>query len=438
MKKSILIAFLILLTSIIPVFAMSITYKDTPQAYDSPVILSQFDKDKDGLNSADSVKDIYICFYGAGKTFYEMFGHVSIIVRYDNNKEDTYDYGVFNPRSKGFLSNVLHGFMFYELYRQVNRYSLQNEMESAERSIRYYRLKGLAPDKKEDISKFLKYNYSEYRRKYLYHFFNDNCSTRIRDILDKAYDGKLSEIGKRPYGSERTAIETQISPYPLTEMLYGIAGGSVMDREISYYDAMFLPSILEYALDEIGASEFDSKNDWNVKYDYNANFETKTSSWTPLIYIALIFALLNVIFKISFTMKYSKATIRFYALINSIVLLVIFVISLCMCYMQLYTIIDCAWYNENTIFINPLILVPLVEMLMMLFSKTSVKFRTLNKLISYQGIFFTLLALLALLLKPLLPYQANTVQIVSFLVYYLSLIDYYGIYKKITRKHKAK
>ena len=75
---------------------------------------------------------------------------------------------------------------------------------------------------------------------------------------------------------------------------------------------------------------------------------------------------------------------------------------------------------------------------MMLFSKTSVKFRTLNKLISYQGIFFTLLALLALLLKPLLPYQANTVQIVSFLVYYLSLIDYYGIYKKITRKHKAK
>ena len=440
MKKAIIFITLSFLL-FVPLYAISFTYFDTPQSYDSDVLLSSFEQNKDFLTQTEEeIKDIVIVFYGPGSSVHEYYGHVGIIIRYKNGEETLYDYGVFNPNEKGFVKNVIQGKMFYALSSGNTVKFLENYMRDVSRSVKYYRLINISDEKKKQIESFLKFNAGEDRNKYLYNFFTDNCSTRVRDILNVAYDGALEEFGQREFGTRREAISPQTTPHVMVETVFGIAEGAIQDRTISYYEAMFLPSVLEYSLrsitviNDLGEKEhivaLEGESIWHNKYDYNVSESKGASSYTILMLIIIQIVLLNIVLKILYTTKIERFAKKMFSFINGLILLFMFVLSLAMSYMCLYTIFDCAWKNQNLIFINPLLIFPVVFAFKGLFAISYDKEKKALRNLSISSLLFFGLTIIALVLKfIILPYQANLVHILYFMLYYLSLPDYAQLYK---------
>lgn len=105
-----------------------------------------------------------------------------------------------------------------------------------------------APQRLQVIEK-LKNDVQEANKYYAYDHFWDNCTTRVRDILDNATGGALSSMtvetdGKTYRDLAREGFFGMRVPLLVTD----IAMGRVTDREPSYYERMFLPQYLREAV----------------------------------------------------------------------------------------------------------------------------------------------------------------------------------------------
>jgi Domain of unknown function (DUF4105) len=82
-------------------------------------------------------------------------------------------------------------------------------------------------------------------RYYLYHHFDDNCSTRVRDLIDRSSGGRLAAqargVSSRSY---RELAAQALSGETTLVMLGDLAVGRRADQVPSPYAAMFLPDIL--------------------------------------------------------------------------------------------------------------------------------------------------------------------------------------------------
>jgi len=188
---------------------------------------------------------IYLMTMGPGKAVWERFGHNAIWVHDPKRGTDkAYNYGLFDLRQQGFLVRFLQGRMWYwmqgfpaqayvELYRRANRSVWVQELEIA------------APARRE-LQEFLEWNERPENRFYHYDYYRDNCSTRVRDALDRALGGRIREYAEAlPTGKTyrfHTRRLTANDPLVYTGLLLGL--GQPVDREISAWDEMFLPLAL--------------------------------------------------------------------------------------------------------------------------------------------------------------------------------------------------
>jgi hypothetical protein len=96
---------------------------------------------------------------------------------------------------------------------------------------------------KAELQRFLEWNIQEENRYYRYDYYLDNCSTRLRDAIDRALGGALRRYGDSIPGALTFRGHTR----RLTEnnaLLYGalMAGlGQPVDRPTTAWDEMFLP-----------------------------------------------------------------------------------------------------------------------------------------------------------------------------------------------------
>lgn len=186
---------------------------------------------------------------GQGDLVYELFGHNAIWVHDPVAGTDrVYNYGVFDFDSPGYWSRFVRGDWLYqlaveELSRTLYAYEYFN------RSVRVQVL-NLTPAKKRELRDFLEWNALPENREYLYDYYRDNCSTRVRDVLDRVLGGALSAATRGvPTGtsyrshSERLIAGDRAS---YTGLLVGL--GPAADREIDAWEEMFLPFKVEEQL----------------------------------------------------------------------------------------------------------------------------------------------------------------------------------------------
>jgi hypothetical protein len=179
---------------------------------------------------------------GPGKHVWERFGHNAIWI-HDPVKgtDETYNYGLFDFGQEGFLLRFIQGRMWYwmqgdpaqsyvEQYRRANRSVWVQELE-------------LAPRARRELQDFLEWNERPENRYYHYDYYMDNCSTRIRDALDRALAGQFKqETRSAPTGRTfrfHTLRLTSNDPAVYTGLLLGL--GQPVDRPISVWEEMFLP-----------------------------------------------------------------------------------------------------------------------------------------------------------------------------------------------------
>jgi hypothetical protein len=137
----------------------------------------------------DSLR-IYLMTMGVGEEVYELFGHDALWVHDPRVPIDSvYNWGVFDFRTPGFIPRFLMGHMEYmmaadpldatiQFYRALDRQVWVQELD-------------LTDTEKTELVTFLHWNVRPENATYRYDYYRDNCSTRVRDAIDRVTGGQV-------------------------------------------------------------------------------------------------------------------------------------------------------------------------------------------------------------------------------------------------------
>jgi hypothetical protein len=185
---------------------------------------------------------------GVGGLIWERHGHIALCIVYDDAMQDgCYNYGVadfFHPlaMASGFFRGS-HAF-WVEKMDPDNMLSLYVR---ADRTIWVQPLP-LTADQKQSVIQQLEHDDQDANRYYAYDHFWDNCTTRVRDILDRATGGVLSSMTTVTDGrTYRDLARAGFFGMRIPLLITDLGMGRVTDREPTYFERMFLPDYLREA-----------------------------------------------------------------------------------------------------------------------------------------------------------------------------------------------
>jgi hypothetical protein len=185
---------------------------------------------------------VYLATFGPGDAVWEKFGHNAIWI-HDAVTGSTisYNYGIFDFNQADFIPRLMKGSMLYSMGVR----SAEDDVASytwANRSITTQRL-NLTAEQKHALREFLEWNWRPENRDYVYDYFRDNCSTRLRDALDRVLGGQirtgLSAVAVDGTYRSHSLRLTAASPATFTGLLLGL--GLPTDRPLSAWEEGFIP-----------------------------------------------------------------------------------------------------------------------------------------------------------------------------------------------------
>ncbi|MBI3791418.1 MAG: DUF4105 domain-containing protein [Gemmatimonadetes bacterium] len=192
--------------------------------------------------SADSSVTVDLLTIGQGDFVFEKFGHNAIVITDRVARTSVaYNWGVFDFNQPNFLGRFLTGDTKYWVAAFDTRASIEYYKQS-NRTLELQRL-ALTPAQVLALRNLAERNLLEENKYYRYDYFRDNCSTRVRDLLDQVLGGALRRAteGTPGTGSFRTHVQRLIAESPATYAGITIALGRRADSTLSQWDEMFIP-----------------------------------------------------------------------------------------------------------------------------------------------------------------------------------------------------
>jgi hypothetical protein len=180
--------------------------------------------------------------FGPGRQVWERFGHNAIWIHDPAaGTDEAYNYGLFDFNQENFLLRFVRGQMWYWMAGfPAQRYVAQYERDNRSVWIQELELPARA---KVQLQEFLRWNAEPEHRFYHYDYYRDNCSTRVRDAIDRVLNGAIrAQTSSVPTGTTyrfHTLRLTANDPLIYTGLL--VALGEGVDRPISAWEEMFLP-----------------------------------------------------------------------------------------------------------------------------------------------------------------------------------------------------
>lgn len=180
--------------------------------------------------------------YGPSDVYFERFGHVAIGIHDRVTGRDVaFNWGIFNFDQPNFLLRFLTGDTKYQMAGYETR-MFNGVYRDDNRSIRQQVL-AMTPVEKSALAEFIAWNSREEHKYYRYDYYSDNCSTRVRDALDRVLGGRLHAAltgtgGARTWRGETARLLGSMLP------LYAgieVALGRRADEPLSKWDEEFLP-----------------------------------------------------------------------------------------------------------------------------------------------------------------------------------------------------
>ena len=206
--------------------------------------------------TTEPVPRIGIMVMEPGEIFWERFGHDSVLVVDPRTGEAiSYNFGFFDPSDPDFISRFVYGDMRYRLaavpyaddlvlYREEGRGVGVRwlDLDSAQASA---------------IAAALAENAKPENAFYRYDYFKDNCSTRVRDAIDRALAGGLQKqvVGRSQGLSWRDEALRLASPAPWMWLGFDIGLGPAADQPMTLWEQAFVPRRLSNILSEAKNSE---------------------------------------------------------------------------------------------------------------------------------------------------------------------------------------
>ncbi|MCA1713785.1 MAG: DUF4105 domain-containing protein [Gammaproteobacteria bacterium] len=177
-----------------------------------------------------------------GEIFWERFGHNAIVVDDPVHGEPvSYNFGFFDLAEPGFVGRFVRGEMEYMLVALPLAQDLAYYRDSGRGvSIQWLDLEAAEA---AALAAALAENAKPENARYRYDYFTDNCSTRVRDALDRALDGRLrSQLETRSLGnSYRSEAVRLASPAGWMWLGFDLGLGPFADRPLSRWQDAFVP-----------------------------------------------------------------------------------------------------------------------------------------------------------------------------------------------------
>lgn len=190
-------------------------------------------------------QEAWLVTYGPGAAVEERFGHNAIWIRdSDRGVDRIYNFGFFDFDQEGFYTDYAMGRMVYFAAAQPPAAEFEH-YRARDRSIRTQRL-NLPADRIVALYRVLERAVHPEHRDFRYDYFFNNCSNRVRDVLDGALDGALERAAAgRPAeqnfrGHTRRLIEQ--APFLYLGIHAGL--GRLADAPRTVWDEMFLPEVV--------------------------------------------------------------------------------------------------------------------------------------------------------------------------------------------------
>ena len=213
----------------------------------------------DPLHQVGRNVTVYLLTMGNGTQIWELFGHNAIWI-HDNvtNRDTVFNWGVFSFRQPHFIARFLKGTMLYSMggdsmenilleYQYWNRSVVAQELD-------------LLPAQKDTILAAIRWNALPENVNYRYDYFRDNCSTRVRDLIDRALGGPIAVQARGLTGTTYRwhTLRLMQSDVPIV-LGVDIGLGRPGDMDLTKWQEMFLPRKLHdfvakvRVIDSVGA-----------------------------------------------------------------------------------------------------------------------------------------------------------------------------------------
>jgi len=306
--------------------------------------------------------EIYLLTCGPGTEIYSVYGHSALrILIPDKGTDLVYNWGVFDFDTPNFGWKFANGRLNYMLgvypyerflkdYFQEQRWVISQKFNiDGEETGKLFSL----------IADNLKPENIEYRYDFLY----DDCSTRIRDLIEKAVGENLIYPPESPAKELKTfryLTGEYEKGYPWTKLGIDLLLGSPTDKKASFRDRMFLPIDLKNGLSELlvrrNGKMIPLLTDPIIVLDFKSPVLKKALFTSPPFVFSYLIILL-----IIFTGLVQKKT---YNTILDVGLFFVFsILAILMIFFNFFSEHNQLKWNLNIIWLNPFILVCLVSLL---------------------------------------------------------------------------
>lgn len=181
---------------------------------------------------------------------YSAFGHSAFRIRDPLSHLDVVcNYGTYNFDQPNFYLNFAKGYLYFQFsiedyQRFENRYVYENRFI-------HEQVLNLTQQQKEKLFEYLKWNSLPENQYYVYNYFYNNCSTKIRDVIlqvlgdDISFDQSYITTGF----TFRELTDIYLNHQPWGDLGIDIGLGLPTDKKAAPLEYMFLPDYLEMGFD---------------------------------------------------------------------------------------------------------------------------------------------------------------------------------------------
>ena len=220
-----------------------------PATAQEPVPAGDADAAADSV--AGAALSVHLLTVGPGDRLWELFGHNALVVRDSTTGyEAAFNYGIFDFDAPGYASRFVQGRMTYWVDARPLDATLAGA-RAADRAVWAQEL-DLDPEQKLELLRMLLDATRPENREYRYHYYLNNCSTKLRDVLDAVLDGRLrAATGSAPSGATwRDHTRRLTAPSAVGYLGLQLLVGPRGDEPTSRWEEMWVPMKLRDAVAE--------------------------------------------------------------------------------------------------------------------------------------------------------------------------------------------
>ena len=191
--------------------------------------------------------EVFVVTMSPGEEPFSLVGHTAAWVRRGGSFDRVFNFGTFSSLKQDPLSALVLGTLEVSWTArdrdvEIGRYARRHRTVLAQRL-------QLPADRVTEVAKGLAEHSEKGRDPELFHWFENNCSTGVRDLIDGALDGALSEAlaGDAPM-TPRQEVLRHLSESPPLWFAWDHTAGPWADRPVSRYASAHIPERLSEEL----------------------------------------------------------------------------------------------------------------------------------------------------------------------------------------------